>query len=323
MHISIQDLTVVYPGGTRALNGISLDLDKGTLGLLGPNGAGKSTMMKVLATLLEPTSGRVVADGVDVLADRAFVRERLGYLPQEFGAWRKLKAWELVDLSARLHGLRGEALRKAVDEALERTGLAAVRDRKARKLSGGMVRRLGIAAAIASRPELLIVDEPTTGLDPEERIRFRQLLQEIGGGATVILSTHIVADLAGTCENLVVLDKGNLLYRGRPEDLLQRARGKTWEWEVPAGKAAEASEGRPVLSTSVRGERAVLRTVGERPPGEGVREVEPTLEDAYVRLLASEGSGWPDEEAAALLAEREAVAAVTGPGGEAEAGGEV
>jgi len=312
MHVTIQDLSVVYPSGTRALNGISLEFGNGTLGLLGPNGAGKSTMMKVLATLLAPTSGRVQADGVDILADRGHVRERLGYLPQEFGAWKKLKAWELVDLGARQHGLAGKERASRVDDALQRTGLAAVRDRKVHKLSGGMVRRLGIATAIVGQPDLLIVDEPTTGLDPEERIRFRQLLQDIGGGATVILSTHIVADLAGSCEDLVVLDKGNLLFRGHPRDLLQKAHGKTWELEVPAaqaGQAAEAMEGRPVLATTTRGDKAVLRTVGERPAGGTVREIEPSLEDAYVWLLAHEGSGWPDEEAATLLVAQEAAGA--------------
>jgi len=306
MRVSIQDLTVVYPSGTRALEGITLEFDKGTLGLLGPNGAGKSTMMKVLATLLEPTSGRVQADGVDILRDRGYVRERLGYLPQEFGAWRKTRAWEFVDLAARLRGLRGAERAKRVDEALQRTGLASVRDRKAHKLSGGMVRRLGIAAAIVGDPDLLIVDEPTTGLDPEERIRFRQLLQDLGVEATVILSTHIVADLAGSCEDLVVLDKGKLLYRGQPRDLLRKAHGKTWELEVPAGRSAQAMEGRPVLATTVRGDKMVLRTVGERPDGGTVREIEPSLEDAYVWLLANEGSGWPDEEAATLLVAQEA-----------------
>jgi ABC-type multidrug transport system ATPase subunit len=313
MHIAIQDLTVVYPSGTRALEGISLEFGKGTLGLLGPNGAGKTTMMKVIATLLEPTSGGVSADGVDILRDRQYVRDRLGYLPQEFGAWRKMRTAEFVELAASLHGIPKAQRAAKVGEALERTGLADVRKRKAHKLSGGMLRRLGIAAAIVSDPELLIVDEPTTGLDPEERIRFRELLQEIGGAHTVILSTHIVADLAGTCEDLVVLDKGRLLYRGHPRELLLSAKGKTWEVEVPAARAAELIEGRPVLSTSTRGDRAVIRTVGERPSEGEAKEIEPSIEDAYVWLLASEGSGWPEEEAAALLLAQDAAAAGGAP----------
>jgi len=320
MHISIQDLTVVYPSGTRALEGISLEFDKGTLGLLGPNGAGKTTMMKVLATLLEPTSGGVSADGVNILQDRQYVRDRLGYLPQEFGAWRKIRTAEFVELAASLHGIPKGRRAAKVEEALERTGLSDVRKRKAHKLSGGMLRRLGIAAAIVSDPELLIVDEPTTGLDPEERIRFRELLQEIGGEHTVILSTHIVADLAGTCEDLVVLDSGSLLYRGHPRDMVERAKGKTWEVAVPAAQAAELIEGRPVLSTTTRGDRTVLRTVGERPAVGDVSGIEPSIEDAYVWLLANEGSGWPEEEAGALLlsqGEGEAAGPAAGAGEEA------
>ncbi len=286
MTITIRDLTKTYKGGVTALEGVNVEIPAGMFGLLGPNGAGKSTMIKILATLLEPTSGEVSIDGLDVSKDRRKIRSRLGYLPQEFGVYPKMKAREFLDFVARLNGMPKNGRDKRVDEMLEKVGLADAARRKVKALSGGMLRRLGIAQALISDPKLLIVDEPTVGLDPEERIRFRGLLQDIGKEIVIILSTHIVGDISSTCENLVILDKGKVLYRGSPPELAAKAEGKTWETVAEEKDLPEIKRHFSVISTAPRGDRLHLRLVGEGSAnGLELKPVNPNLEDAYINFM--------------------------------------
>jgi ABC-2 type transport system ATP-binding protein len=286
MTITIRDLTKTYKGGVTALSGVNVEIPAGMFGLLGPNGAGKSTMIKILATLLEPSSGEVIIDGLDVSKDRRKIRSRLGYLPQEFGVYPKMKAREFLDFTARLGGIPKGDREKRVDELLEKVGLADAARRKVKALSGGMLRRLGIAQALISDPKLLIVDEPTVGLDPEERIRFRGLLQDIGKDIVIILSTHIVGDISSTCENLVILDKGKVRYRGSPPDLTDMAEGKAWETVAEEKDLPAIKERFSVISTAPRGDRLHLRLVGEGSAnGLELKPVTPNLEDAYINFM--------------------------------------
>ncbi len=286
MTITIRDLTKTYKGGVTALSGVNVEIPAGMFGLLGPNGAGKSTMIKILATLLEPSSGEVIIDGLDVSKDRRKIRSRLGYLPQEFGVYPKMKAREFLDFTARLGGIPKGDREKRVDELLEKVGLADAARRKVKALSGGMLRRLGIAQALISDPKLLIVDEPTVGLDPEERIRFRGLLQDIGKDIVIILSTHIVGDISSTCENLVILDKGKVRYRGSPSELTAKAEGKAWETVAEEKDLPAIKERFSVISTAPRGDRLHLRLVGEGSAnGLELKPVTPNLEDAYINFM--------------------------------------
>jgi len=286
VRIDIKGLEKVYKGGTRALDGVDLTFGEGTLGLLGPNGAGKTTLMKILATLLQPTAGRVEVDGRDLLRERRIIRDRLGYLPQAFGAPRPIRVHEFVDHMARLKGVPGAARRAKVLEALETVGLAEVKDRKAKKLSGGMVRRLGIAQALVGDPEVLIIDEPTVGLDPEERVHFRHLLQDLSGKMTVLLSTHIVADLSATCSDIAVLDKGRLRYRGSPEEMRKKAEGSVWETECGSEEMQRLEQEHTVVSSLPQDGRFRVRGVGDPPSGASVLpSSEVSLEDAYLCLV--------------------------------------
>jgi ABC-type multidrug transport system ATPase subunit len=283
----------VYKGGTVALDGVDLEIGTGLFGLLGPNGAGKSTLMRVLCTLLTPTEGVASVFGHDVVGDRAAVRRVLGYLPQDFGAWRLHRVEEVLGTLAHLSGLSDKQERtKRVHEVLERVGLEEVGDRKVKKLSGGMLRRLGIAQALIHEPRLLVVDEPTVGLDPEERIRFRQLMARLGQERTIILSTHIVADLGAGCRDLALLDAGKLLFRGSPVELLESARGQIFE--LPAAPGQGVPEGPfEVVSSSTVGGETVYRIVvakGARP--EGSRAVDSvTLEEGYLAFMTARGRG--------------------------------
>ena len=287
MTITIRELTKTYKGGVTALEGVNVEIPAGMFGLLGPNGAGKSTMIKILATLLEPTSGEVIIDGLDVSKDRRKIRSKLGYLPQEFGVYPKMKAREFLDFIARLNGISSKSDReKRVDQLLEKVGLADAARRKVKALSGGMLRRLGIAQALISKPKLLIVDEPTVGLDPEERIRFRGLLQDIGKEIVIILSTHIVGDISSTCENLVILDKGKVLYRGSPPDLTAKAEGKVWETVAEEKDLPAIKKRFSVISTAPRGDRLHLRLVGDgHADSLELKPVNPNLEDAYINFM--------------------------------------
>ena len=281
----------VYRGGRVALDGVDLRIGPGLFGLLGPNGAGKSTLMRVVCTLLVPTEGRVSVGGHDVIGDRHAVRRMIGYLPQEFGGWRLQRVEEVVSDLAALSGIDDRTeRRRRVGEVLEAVGLADVAGRKVKKLSGGMVRRLGVAQALVHRPAVLVVDEPTVGLDPEERLRFRSVMTELARDRVVVLSTHIVADLGAGCTDMALIDHGRVEFRGSPAALLARARGAVVEVTVPAAREAELSGRFEVVSRRVDGDAVHLRGVGEGAPPVGARPVEsPTLEEAYLAFMAARG----------------------------------
>lgn len=289
--IVVQGVRKVYKGGTTALDGVDLAIGTGLFGLLGPNGAGKSTLMRIVCTLLEPTAGRVTVCGHDVVADRLAVRRLFGYLPQEFGGWRLQRVEEVLDTLALLSGLRDRAKRRRrIREVLESVGLQEVADRKVKKLSGGMVRRLGVAQALIHEPPVLVVDEPTVGLDPEERLRFRQLMAELAQERTILLSTHIVADLGSGCRDLALLDAGKIVFRGSPATLLEEAVGQVFEITVGVGR--EDTLGNvEVVSRTPDGVGIRIRGVAaEGTMPAGADEVaSPTLEEAYLAFMARRG----------------------------------
>ncbi|HBY97609.1 MAG: ABC transporter ATP-binding protein [Ardenticatenaceae bacterium] len=287
MRIEIDDLVKVYRGGVRALQGVDLHVESGMFGLLGPNGAGKTTLLRILATLLQPTSGRVLVDGFDVSDQRQrwAVKRLLGYLPQELGLYPNLSAYEFLDYIATLKQLHHTRTRhRDVERVLALTGLEGVAGRRICTLSGGMKRRVGIAQALLGDPKLLIVDEPTVGLDPEERVRFRTLLARLAGERVVILSTHIVEDIATTSYDMAVMKQGRILFHGSPTDLLCVAEGETWRLTLPPGHQPDP-EWR--VATSVRDARGLnLRIIGPCPSADA-EPVPPTLEEAYIALMQS------------------------------------
>ena len=227
MKITIDQLSKIYPNGNRALNNVHLEIENGMFGLLGPNGAGKSSLMRILVTLMKPSHGKVTVNGYDLVKNRKEIRKMLGYLPQDFRFFSQLTTYEFLDYAARLAGMKsGKERASAVDKMLEEVGLFEARDRQANRLSGGMKRRLGIAQALINSPQIIIVDEPTTGLDPEERIRFRNLLSAIStNDVIIILSTHIVGDISSTCKNMALLNRGELAYSGSPDELVEQCVG--------------------------------------------------------------------------------------------------
>ena len=290
MKISINALTKTYPKGVRALDGVTLEIGAGMFGLLGPNGAGKTTLMSILATLAKPTSGTVHVDGWDVSDHKQqwLIKNILGYLPQEPGIYPELTSSEFLQYMATLKGFHNRQERRAeADRLLAVVGLEDYGDRRTKTLSGGMRRRLGIAQALIGDPRLLIVDEPTAGLDPAERVRFRTLLANIAADRIVILSTHIVEDIAATSNDLAVLSKGRLLFRGSPADLTSHADGSVWEVLLPNGLSADPSWRVTASITDQGGTR--LRVLGRKPTPEAA-ERKPNLEDGYMRLLAEHTS---------------------------------
>lgn len=287
MKLEIQNLSKVYPNGNKALDDVSLSIESGMFGLLGPNGAGKSTLMRILVTLLEPSSGSVFIDGLDISKHRDDIRKVLGYLPQDFRFFSNLTTFEFLDYGARLSGMKDSKIRtKAIHQMLETVGLFEARDRKANKLSGGMKRRLGIAQALINDPRIIIVDEPTTGLDPEERIRFRNLLSTISArDVIIILSTHIVADISSTCRNMALLSNGQLAYNGSPEGLVDAAKGKIWQMTVNSDEMDKVSNLFPVTTTIPVDDGWEIEVVADDPsPFKGI-SVEPNLEHAYVYFM--------------------------------------
>ena len=289
--IHIRGVRHVYKGGTVALDGIDLNIGTGLFGLLGPNGAGKSTLMRIMCSLLAPTEGQASVGGHDVVRDRPGVRALLGYLPQEFGAWRLHRAEEVLDTLAALSGMSDKgARRKRVREVLEEVGLSEVGDRKVKKLSGGMVRRLGVAQALIHDPKFLIVDEPTVGLDPQERLRFRQLMANLGADRVIVLSTHIVGDLGSGCRDLAIIDRGKIVFRGSPSELTAHAKDKAFEITVGVGKE-DLGPGIEIVSRSRDGVGIKIRAVaaeGSLPDGAQIVET-PTLEEAYLAFMAARG----------------------------------
>lgn len=287
MKIQIRNLSKIYPGGKRALSNINLDIENGMFGLLGPNGAGKSSLMRILVTLSTPTEGSVSIDGLDLIKDRGEIRKMLGYLPQDFRFFSKLKTWEFLDYAAGLSGVDNSKVRKAkVDEWLEKVGLFDARDRQANKLSGGMKRRLGIAQALIGDPKIIVVDEPTTGLDPEERIRFRNILSELSQKEVIIiLSTHIVGDISSVCRDLALLSNGELKYKGSPEALVTKATGHVWQLQTAGIEYEMLKEKYAVTSTIPTAEGWEIQMVGDRLDIPAATLVEPNLEHAYVYFM--------------------------------------
>ena len=294
MKIEIKNLTKTYSGGFKALDSVDLTITNGMFGLLGPNGAGKSTLMRILVTLMEPTSGQVLVDGKDISTYRKEIRKMVGYLPQDFRFFAKLRSWEFLDYAARLGGMNSKKERgMRVDEMLESVGLYEFRNRMANKLSGGMKRRLGIAQALIASPSMIIVDEPTTGLDPEERIRFRNLLSDLGRSETIIvLSTHIVGDISSTCNQMALLNEGSLIYHGTPDHLVEQASGFVWRAEVSQEVYESLKTEVPIISTIPSGGGWEVQFVGEKPSGIEAFPVEPNLEHAYVHHMDNKLEHW-------------------------------
>jgi ABC-type multidrug transport system ATPase subunit len=284
MKITIQGLGKRYKNGFKALKDIDLEINNGLFGLLGPNGAGKTTFMRILVTLMKPSAGNVKVDDYDLRTHRRYVRAMLGYLPQDFSVFSKLSTWEFLDYAAALAGLISIRERKqAVDDMLENVGLFDVRDRKANKLSGGMKRRLGIAQALIGHPKIVIVDEPTTGLDPEERIRFRNLLSTMTQREIIIiLSTHIVADISSTCTDMALLNEGELIFNDAPEKLIEEARGHVFQIDAVDSELEQIKEAYPVIATIPSAAGWEVQVVADELKDYSGKEIEPNLEHAYV-----------------------------------------
>ncbi len=287
MEIKINDLSKVYPNGKKALSDINLRIENGMFGLLGPNGAGKSTLMRILVTLMTPSHGSVSVNGYDLINNRGDIRKMLGYLPQDFRFFTKLKTWEFLDYAASLSGISNKKMRLAkVDEWLEKVGLFDVRERNANKLSGGMKRRLGIAQALIGEPQIIVVDEPTTGLDPEERIRFRNILSELSQKDVIImLSTHIVGDISSICQNLALLNNGKVGFNGSPEELISTTRGHVWQITTSGMEYETLKENYAVISTIPAEEGWEIQLVGDNLPTIDAIPIEPNLEHAYVYFM--------------------------------------
>lgn len=296
MQISIQKLSKRYSGGKYALREVDLEIGSGMFGLLGPNGAGKTTLMRILVTMLEPSSGEVLIDGHALHKYRKQVRQMTGYLPQDFSVFSKLKVWEFLDYVASLNGVRAKRARLAkIDQLLEDVGLFDVRDRRTSKLSGGMKRRLGIAQTLIGDPRIMIVDEPTTGLDPEERVRFRNLLADLSvKDMIILLSTHIVGDISSTCANVALLNAGKIVFDGSPDELINAAKGKVWKVSAGVEESDRLKEKYPVISTVPSDSGYELRLVAEDISVKGAVPVDPNLEDAYIFFMKSLGYEEPE-----------------------------
>jgi ABC-2 type transport system ATP-binding protein len=286
--LSIQDLAHTYPNGTRALDGVTLDIPAGMFGLLGPNGAGKSTLMRSIATLQLPQAGSIRFDGIDVLAQPQALRAVLGYLPQDFGVYPRVSAYDMLDHLAVLKGLAGRGERRdAVEGLLRQVNLWDVRKKALAGFSGGMRQRFGIAQALLGDPRLVIVDEPTAGLDPEERNRFLNLLAGIGEKVVVILSTHIVEDVADLCPRMAILAGGRIVAEGAPQDLVEGLRGRLWRRTIDRPALAECQAAHRVIATRLQAGRVRVHVLADALPEAGFEPAEPGLEDVYFSTLAA------------------------------------
>jgi len=286
--LTITDLSKTYPNGVRALKNVSLTVGSGMFGLLGPNGAGKSSLMRTIATLQDPDSGAIHLDGIDVLEQKDEVRKVLGYLPQEFGVYPKMSAVDMLTHLAILKGITASGERKAMVEALlQQTNLWDVRKKALSTFSGGMKQRFGIAQALLANPRLIIVDEPTAGLDPAERNRFLNLLSSIGRDVTVILSTHIVDDVLELCPRMAIIAQGELLLEGVPSECLATLEGQIWSHVLSGGEELTAIEAElKVVSSHLVGGQHEIRVFSPTPPGAGFRPVSTELEDVYFLTVA-------------------------------------
>jgi ABC-2 type transport system ATP-binding protein len=274
----------------RALDNVSLNIERGMFGLLGPNGAGKTTLMRIITTLLPVTSGQVTVGGIDVMRDPGYVRQHLGYIPQDFGFYKSLNAYDLLDYIGTMKGLKRDERQRQIKTLLEQVNLTKDAKRRVGGYSGGMKQRLGIAQALLGNPELIVVDEPTAGLDPEERIRFRNLLTHLSGQRTVLLSTHIVADIEASCSAVAVLDHGKVVFNGTPDELLRRAQGRVWQLEIEPREYSDIeSKFKVTSSRSVNGHMQVRVVAAENPLGRST-PLEAGLEEGYMAVMAGVGS---------------------------------
>ena len=286
LELRIEHLTKTYPNGVTALQDVSLSIPAGMFGLLGPNGAGKSTLMRTLATLQEPDAGSIHLGEIDVVQQKQAVRETLGYLPQEFGVYPNVTAEKLLDHFAVLEGITERKARACTVEALlRRTNLWEVRKRKLGGYSGGMRQRFGIAVALLGNPRLLIVDEPTAGLDPEERVRFLNLLSELGENSVVILSTHLVDDVSELCTRMAIIDKGRILLEAEPLRAVAAMRGQVWQRIVAREDLPAVEREHEVLSTKLLAGRTLVRVCGDAAPSPAFESAEPDLEDVYFSVM--------------------------------------
>ncbi len=285
--IEISGLSHVYANGTRALDDVNLSIPRGMYGLLGPNGAGKSTLMRTIATLQQPTAGTIRFGDIDLLADPDAIRRTLGYLPQDFGVYPRVSAYAMLDQMAVLKGITGAADRKAVVETLlNQVNLWAVRNKSLAGFSGGMRQRFGIAQALIGNPQLIIVDEPTAGLDPEERNRFLNLLAAIGDNVVVILSTHIVDDVADLCPRMAVLAQGRVQLEGKPADLIASTRGRIWKKAIPHAALDDYQATHDIISTRLFAGETIVHVMSDSRP-DGFDPVEGGLEDVYFSTLST------------------------------------
>ena len=284
--LKISNLSNTYPKGVQALKSVSLDIPAGMYGLLGPNGAGKSSLMRTIATLQQADAGTIMLDGLDVMRQPAELRKELGYLPQDFGVYPRISALDMMDHMAILKGFTSKKERTEVVETLLRqTNLFDVRKKALSGFSGGMRQRFGIAQALIGDPKLIIVDEPTAGLDPEERNRFLNLLSDIGENKAVILSTHIVDDVTNLCPNMAIINKGRIVSEGKPSDLIKELSGSIWVKTVDRNDVENHKERHTVISSHLNAGRYRLHVLADSDPGDGFESQEPDLEDVYFSIL--------------------------------------
>lgn len=287
LELVIRNLSKQYSKSVWGLRNLDLAAGPGVLGLLGPNGAGKSTLMRILATITKPTAGTVTWDGVDIVRSPDAIREVLGYLPQDFGVYPHLDAVEFLEYLAGIKGLERRSARRRIDELITSVNLVEARKRPLGTYSGGMKQRIGIAQALLNDPKILIVDEPTVGLDPEERINFRNLLTDLSGDRIVILSTHIVSDIEAAATRIAVINCGQLLRECAPEELLAEVRDCVWEWVVSSAELEAVRQQYRVSNAIRRADGVEVRAVAQRPPSPSARRVEPALEDAYLHVMSA------------------------------------
>jgi ABC-type multidrug transport system ATPase subunit len=286
MNLAITNVSKRYKGNIWGLREFSLSLGPGVVGLLGPNGAGKSTLMRILATITRPTEGTVTWEGVDIARAPDGLRSVLGYLPQDFGVYPNLTPLEFLEYLAAAKGLDAPTARKRIDDLLQLVNLFEARHQQLGGFSGGMRQRVGIAQALLNDPRLLIVDEPTAGLDPEERVRFRNLLSDLSGERIVILSTHIVSDVEAVATDIAIIVRGRLVRHASPENLLRAVKGQVWEWLIPSGEVPAARTQFRVTATIRKNDGVLIRVLAASAPGSNARLVEPSLEDAYLHAVA-------------------------------------
>jgi ABC-2 type transport system ATP-binding protein len=291
MKLEIRNLGKRYKGGIWGLRDFSLTLEPGVLGLVGPNGAGKSTLLRILATVTKPTEGRAIWNGTDITTSPNALRAVLGYLPQDFGVYPHLNADEFLEYLAAIKGIEFRSARQRIEGLLQVLNLMDVRKRPLKTYSGGMKQRLGIAQTLLNDPQLLVVDEPTAGLDPEERVRFRNLLASLSGDRIVILSTHVVSDVEAAATDLVVIKEGRLLHHVTPERLLSTVEDKVWAWVIPSEQLVTV-RGQHLITSAIRRNDGVhLRVVSQAQPEAAAMPVSPSLEDAYMYAISSEIEG--------------------------------